>query len=81
MSLPRCWVWAQVYTLSPLNKGYSISEFFLFTKKCSKSLSWALSAWENAQDSDLEPFLEDGAKVKTLLRIKSPLQISVRKKS
>ena len=54
----------------PLNKGYLIWESFLSSKKCSKSLSWVLSAGENAQDSDLEPFLE----------IKSPLQIPVQKK-
>ena len=43
-SLPRCYAWAQFYTLSPLNKGYLISESFLSSKKCSKSLFWALSA-------------------------------------
>ena len=67
-------------SLHPLNKGYLISQNFLSTKKCSKSLSWALSARKNAQDSELEPFLEDGVKVKTFLWIKPPLQISVQKK-
>ena len=32
-SLPRCYVWAQVHTLSPLSKGYLISESFLSSKK------------------------------------------------
>ena len=32
-SLPSCFVWAQVHTLSPLSKGYLISESILSSKK------------------------------------------------
>ena len=64
----------------PLNKGYLIWESFLSSKKCSKSLSWVLSAGENAQDSDLEPFLEDEAKVKNFLRLSHLYRFPSRKK-
>ena len=51
-------------------KGGLLLKVFPSSKKCAESLSWALSTnRENVQDSNLAFCLEDGAKVKTNLKL------------